>query len=125
MFEVLAPYVASGAGFMDLELLRANPGVLFATEYSGGIYRTVDGGDTWQRVTPAKDPAGGQAMGADFPAPVATFAHYDCNKDQWQFHVYPVIPRSRATPEFNRIELGLAQVGGGITTDWRTTVRSA
>jgi photosystem II stability/assembly factor-like uncharacterized protein len=120
MYPVHDPYLASGVGFMDLELYAANPSVVFASEYSGGIWRSVDAGDTWQRVTPVKNRDGGAAMGADFPAPVPTFSYFDCAASE--FHTYPVLGRSPSTPEFNRIEITLAQAGRHLTTDWGTTV---
>ncbi|MEW6363504.1 MAG: hypothetical protein AB1714_02570 [Acidobacteriota bacterium] len=120
MYPVYDPYLAHGVGFMDLELFNANPNVLFASEYSGGIYRSTDGGERWQRVTPVKNPDGGAAMGADFPDRIGEYSDFDCVKAR--FERYPVLPRGRSIPEFNRIEIGLAQRGTGITTDYRTTV---
>lgn len=114
------PYLASGTGFMDLELYRADPRVLFAVERSGGIHRTLDGGETWTLVTPVKNPGGGAACGPDFPAPVATFSAYSENTGT--FTPYPVLKRARTIPEFNRIELGIGQAGGAMSADWRTAV---
>ncbi|MFH1082872.1 MAG: hypothetical protein V1751_05730 [Pseudomonadota bacterium] len=120
MYPEYDPYRASGVGFMDLELFLANPSVLFATEMSGGIYRSTDSGEHWQRVTPVKNPGGVADAGPDFPAPVPQFSYYDPNT--FAFITYNVAPRGKDVPEFNRIEISLAQAGEGITQDYRTTV---
>jgi photosystem II stability/assembly factor-like uncharacterized protein len=109
------PFLASGYGFVDLELWRANSEVLFAVERSGGIYRSVDAGETWQLVTPVKNPGGGAAQGADFPAPVERFTVWD--DTDAVFVSYPVLKRSATTPEFNRIEIGIGQFGGDLDGD--------
>ncbi len=119
-YTALDPYVASGYGFMDLEMWETDPRVLFAVERSGGIFRTLDGGDHWERVTPVKNPGGGEARGADFPAPVQRFSTYAY--ETATFTTYPALKRPYMTPEFNRIEMTLGQTGGGITTDYRTLV---
>jgi len=120
MYPEYDPYLVDGLGFMDLELFQPNPAVLFATEFSGGIYRSTDFGESWQRVTPVKNPGGGAAAGPDFPAPVPRFAYYDPNA--FQFTTYDVIAHSRQVPEFSRIEIGLGQAGAGVTSDYRTAV---
>ena len=112
------PYLASGYGFIDLELYRRSPGVLFAVERSGGVYRTTDGGEHWSLVTPVKNPGGGAAQGADFPAPVPQWSYL--SSSTWTFRTYPVIGRSSTTPEFNRIEIAIGQEGTGLTPDYRT-----
>ncbi len=114
------PYAASGTGFVDLELFRADPRVLFAVERSGGIYRTLDGGENWALCTPVKNPGGGAACGADFPAPVARFSQY--SEATGTFTTYPVLKRAVTVPEFNRIEMAIGQAGGAMTADWRTAV---
>jgi len=120
MYPEYDPYPASGVGFMDLELFLANPSILFATEMSGGIYRSIDYGEHWQRVTPVKNPGGVADAGPDFPAPVPHFSYYDPHA--FFFTTYPVLPREKTVPEFNRIEISLAQTGTGITQDYRTMV---
>ncbi|MBU4285780.1 MAG: hypothetical protein KKD76_02630, partial [Verrucomicrobia bacterium] len=114
-FPAHDPYLSSGVGFMDLELYRANPAFLFATEYSGGIWRSTDGGETWLRITPVKNPGGGAAIGANFPTNVSRFSYFDGNSAT--FSNYLVLARMITTPELNRIELGLAQAGGTLTTN--------
>ncbi len=114
------PYLASGYGFVDLALFAADPKVLFAVERSGGIYRTTDGGESWTLATPQKNPGAGEASGGAFPAPVTSFGTYV--NETGTFTAYPVLKRARRVPEFNRIELGLGQAGGRVTSDWRTTV---
>lgn len=119
-YPAFDPYLASGTGFMDLELFRADPEVLFAVERSGGIYRTTDGGEHWALCTPAKNPGHGPASGPDFPAPVTLFSSY--SEETGTFTPYPVLKRAQSVPEFNRIEMGIGQAGGAITSDWRTCV---
>jgi photosystem II stability/assembly factor-like uncharacterized protein len=119
-YPAFDPYLASGTGFMDLELFRADPRVLFAVERSGGIYRTTDGGDHWALCTPSKNPGHGAASGPDFPASVALFSSY--SESTGTFTPYPVLGRALSVPEFNRIEMGIGQAGGPITSDWRTCV---
>ena len=109
------PYDASGWGFMDLELWKANPNVLFAVERSGGIYRSTDAGDTWELMTPYKNSQAGAAMGADFPAPVQRWHYYDGNT--YQFNDYPALKRDIDVPEFNRIEISIGQYGGNLDGD--------
>ena len=120
MYPEWDPYRASGVGFMDIELFEANPAVLFATEMSGGIYRSIDYGEHWERVTPVKNIGGVADAGADFPAPVPHFSYID--PDTFLFTDYKVLRRAKTVPEFNRIEISLAQSGTGIGTDYRTTV---
>jgi len=120
MYPIYDPYLSSGVGFMDLEMFQANPKILFVSEYSGGIYRSIDGGTNWTRVTPVKNPDAGAAMGATLPAYPRGFNWFDC--DAATFRRCAVIPHPRTVPEFNRIEMGLAQRGDGITTDFRTMV---
>jgi photosystem II stability/assembly factor-like uncharacterized protein len=117
-FPAYDPYLASGYGFMDLELYRKSPQVLFAVERSGGIYRTTDGGEHWSLVTPVKNPGAGAAQGADFPAALPRWAYL--NSNTWVFQNYPVIGRSPTTPEFNRVEIAIGQDGAGLTSDYRT-----
>lgn len=119
-YPAFDPYLASGTGFMDLELFRADPRVLFAVERSGGIYRTADGGDHWVLCTPVKNPGRGAASGPGFPAPVNLFSSY--SESTGTFTPYPVLGRAQSVPEFNRIEMGIGQAGGAITSDWRTCV---
>ena len=114
------PYLASGTGFMDLELYRKNPSVIFASERSGGIYRSIDSGEHWEVVTPVKNPGGGAAQGATFPSPVTSWAYFDDTANA--FKRYSVIPRDKTVPEFNRIEFAIAQDGPGMTSDWRSCV---
>ena len=117
-FPAYDPYLASGYGFMDLELYRKSPGVLFAVERSGGVYRTTDGGEHWSLVTPVKNPGGGAAQGADFPASLPRWAYL--NPNTWVFQNHPVIGRSPTTPEFNRVEIAIGQEGAGLTSNYRT-----
>jgi WD40 repeat protein len=119
-YPAFDPYPASGIGFMDLELFRADPRVLYAVERSGGIYRTTDGGEHWALCTPLKNPGHGAASGPDFPAPVPAFGQYAASTGT--FTPYPVLKRAMSIPEFNRIELGIGQAGGTISSDWRTEV---
>jgi photosystem II stability/assembly factor-like uncharacterized protein len=60
-------YLSDEIGFSDVEMLPGNPNILFATAWKavrkpwtiisggtaeeGGIYKSVDGGDTWDKVT--------------------------------------------------------------------------
>ncbi len=119
-YPAFDPYAASGTGFMDLELFLADPRVLFAVERSGGIYRTLDGGEHWTLCTPVKTPGAGAASGPDFPAPLTAFSAY--SESTGTFTTYPVLKRARSIPEFNRIEAGIGQAGGAMTADWRTAV---
>jgi photosystem II stability/assembly factor-like uncharacterized protein len=119
-YEANDPYLASGYGFVDLELWRANAQVLFAVERSGGIYRSSDAGETWHLMTAVKNPGAGPAQGADFPAPVANWDYYDGNT--YAFHLYPVLRRSLTTPEFNRIEISIGQFGGSLADDVNSEV---
>lgn len=114
-FPAFDPYPASGYGFIDLELWRADPRVLFAVERSGGIYRTTDAGGSWQLVTPVKSPGAGAAMGADFPAPVPRWPLY--SQELNGFVVHPVLRRPAEAPEFNRIEISIGQFGGNLGAD--------
>ncbi len=89
-------------GFMDLELARSNPNLLYASEYFGGVWKSTDAGAHWNRVTPMK-----AAGGADFPAPVPNYSYFSAN--QATFYVLSRFGLSNNLPEFNRIELGLSQ----------------
>ena len=62
----------------------------------------------------------GAAGGAAFPAPVPRFSSYDTPTGT--FATWPVLPRAKSIPEFNRVEIGIGQEGGTITSDWRTLV---
>jgi photosystem II stability/assembly factor-like uncharacterized protein len=60
-------FVSEETGFSDVELLPGNPNIVFATAWKarrepwtiisggsaeeGGIYKSVDGGDTWEKIT--------------------------------------------------------------------------
>jgi len=60
-------YLSDEIGFSDVEMLPGNPNILFATAWKtirkpwtiisggtaeeGGIYKSVDGGDTWDKIT--------------------------------------------------------------------------
>lgn len=60
-------FKSNASGFSDLELVPGNPDVVFATAWKaerkpwtivsggpneeGGLYKSVDGGDTWRRIT--------------------------------------------------------------------------
>ena len=60
-------YISEQVGFSDLEFLPGNPNVIFATAWKaerkpwtiisggtqaeGGIYKSLDGGDTWEKLT--------------------------------------------------------------------------
>ena len=60
-------YISDTVGFSDIELLPGNPGIVFATAWKaerkpwtiisggtqeeGGLYKSVDGGDSWDRIT--------------------------------------------------------------------------
>jgi photosystem II stability/assembly factor-like uncharacterized protein len=114
-YAAFDPYLASGYGFIDLELWRANPSVLFAVERSGGIYRTTDAGESWRLMTPVKNPGAGAAMGADFPAPVPLWPLYSETLNG--FSVYRVLKRPANTPEFNRIEISIGQFGTELGAD--------
>jgi len=120
MYPEYDPYLVQGVGFTDLEMFQADPNVLFAAEFSGGIYRSVNGGETWKRITPVKNPGKIIGAGSDFPAPVPSFAYYGPNT--FKFDRLAVIKRAVYIPEFSRIEIGLAQKGAQITTDFRTAI---
>lgn len=119
-YPAFDPYPASGYGFVDLEIFRKDPRVLFAVERSGGIWRTTDGGTSWTLVTPVKSPGKGAASGPDFPAPVRRFSSY--SEETGTFTTFPVLRRAKSIPEFNRVELGISREGGTVTSDWRTAV---
>ena len=89
-------------GFMDLEMARSDPNLLYASEYFGGIWKSTNGGTNWSLVTPVK--AGG---GANFPAPVPNFSYFSAN--QATFFVLNRFGLSSSLPEFTRVEIALSQ----------------
>ena len=94
------------AGFMDLEMAKNNPNLLYASEYSGGIYKSTDGGTVWTLTTPLK----ADWIGGDLPDSVPDFSYYASDD---RFNVLTRIPYNNyfvnSYPEFTRIELGLSQ----------------
>ena len=114
-YTVPYSYLNQNHGFMDLEMFRDNPAVLYATELFGGIYRTTDSGANWELMTPRKNtlaPVGDPDMGATFPAPVADWTYFDANNGK--FILTNVELNNDNLPDFDRIELTLAQSGGAI-----------
>jgi photosystem II stability/assembly factor-like uncharacterized protein len=99
-------YLEGNVGFMDLELAISNPNLLYASEYFGGIWKTIDGGGSWDRITPLNSGGGG-----DFPALVTSFAYFE-NENDFKFYIINRIKFN--IPEFDRIELGLAQSNPNI-----------
>ena len=89
-------------GFMDLELARSNPNLLYASEYFGGVWKSTNAGANWNLITPVK--AGG---GADLPAAVPNYAYF--SSSQATFFVLNRFALANNLPEFNRVEIGLSQ----------------
>ena len=96
------PYAQGNVGFMDLELSRSNPNLLYASEYMGGIWKSINAGANWNLITPLK--AGG---GADLPAAVPNYAYFSAS--QATFFVLNRFTLAPTAPEFFRVEMGLAQ----------------
>ena len=102
VYKAWPSYLQGNAGFMDLELSQIDPKTLYASEYFGGVWKSTNGGDNWQRITPMK--AGG---GADFPASVPNYNFFSPN--QARFFLLNRFKLLADLPEFSRIEIGLAQ----------------
>lgn len=90
----------SNVGFMDLELALNNPNLLYATEYAGPIWKSTDGGTTWNAITPT---AGNTAK---FPASVPSYRYYDSGSGTF---TGPLTRLGVTVSDYSRIELGLSQ----------------
>ncbi len=90
------------AGFMDLEMARSNPNLLYASEYFGGVWKSTNAGVDWNLITPRK-----AGLGADFPASVPNYSYFSAN--QATFYVLNRFGLANTYPEFTRVELGLSQ----------------
>lgn len=91
------------AGFMDLEYGGAKaPDTLYVSELFGGLLKSVNGGASWDYITPRKA-AGFGAL----PAPVAALSYYDFGSATFKHLTRFLNPET--IPDVRRIELGMSQ----------------